>query len=83
MTPAAVWATAPHQTEDVTVRHTWRDKAAAGLSTPAGVIVHISQMSFVAVFTRSVFLFSAFQGFIPARSESQGLVVQVMHFAPP
>lgn len=76
MTPAAVWATAPHQTEDVTVRHTWRDKAAAGLSSAAGVIVHISQMSFCCRFhTKRLFILRV--------SGVHGLVVQVMHFAPP
>lgn len=44
MTPAGVWATAPHQTEAATARPTWRDKAAAGLWSAAGVIVHVSHI---------------------------------------
>lgn len=31
VTPAAAWATAPHQTAGVTARRTWKDRAAAGL----------------------------------------------------
>lgn len=44
MTPAGVWATVPRQTEGATVRPTWRDKAAAGLWRPAGVMVHVSHI---------------------------------------